>query len=106
MNRLIPHTASRGAIVILLALATALTACGRKNPPVPPEGEESRYSYPSFYPSRRSGIPLFGTDSPAPDGATEPQAEEKPPDASDQGPVLAPLDRDYSTVGPYGTSSQ
>lgn len=105
MNRLIPPTARRTAIVALLALATALAACGRKNQPVPPEGEKSRYSYPSFYPSRRSGIPLFGSDLPAREEVA-PQPEEAPPDTVDDGPVLAPLDRDYTTVGPYGTSSQ
>jgi len=38
------------SLMMILALATALAACGKKGPPEPPAGEET--SYPRTYPSR------------------------------------------------------
>ncbi len=104
----------RRAFVVLLALAAALVACGRKDSPVPPEGEESRYIYPSFYPSGSSGAPIFGSDplaaddpvEPPPGRADEPEAEEIPRSTFGQGPAITPANRDYTKPGPYGTSSQ
>jgi predicted small lipoprotein YifL len=37
-------------VVIALMLAFALTACGKKGPPKPPEGE--KVTYPRTYPTR------------------------------------------------------
>lgn len=37
-------------VLVALALAVALTACGKKGPPKPPEGEE--VTYPRTYPTR------------------------------------------------------
>ncbi|MDA0786151.1 MAG: lipoprotein [Proteobacteria bacterium] len=48
MQRLLAAT-SRPVLVALL-LAVALTACGKKGPPKPPEGEE--ITYPRTYPTR------------------------------------------------------
>ncbi len=114
MSRPVSCAGRRATIVVLLALATALAACGRKNPPVPPEGEESRYTFPSFYPSRHSGTPIFGRDlpepakpaKPAPGSADEPDAEERPRSTFGEGPAVRPLNRDFTQPGPWGTSSQ
>jgi predicted small lipoprotein YifL len=38
------------SLLIALALALALTACGKKGPPEPPEDE--KVTYPRTYPSR------------------------------------------------------
>jgi predicted small lipoprotein YifL len=38
------------SVLIALALAMALTACGKKGPPEPPEDE--KVTYPRTYPSR------------------------------------------------------
>lgn len=38
------------SMVVMLALASALAACGKKGPPEPPPGEES--TYPRTYPIR------------------------------------------------------
>jgi len=48
MQRLLTVT-SRHVLVALL-LAVALTACGKKDPPKPPEGE--KVTYPRTYPTR------------------------------------------------------
>lgn len=48
MQHLVAAT-SRHLLVALL-LAVALTACGKKGPPKPPEGEE--ITYPRTYPTR------------------------------------------------------
>ena len=39
------------AVVLLTAAALSLAACGKRGNPQPPEGEESQYSYPQFYPN-------------------------------------------------------
>ena len=43
------HRTSRH-VLIALVLAFALTACGKKGPPEPPEGKE--VTYPRTYPTR------------------------------------------------------
>ncbi len=40
-----------------LLLAGALSGCGKKGAPRPPEGEESSYTYPGIYPSPASVLP-------------------------------------------------
>ncbi len=44
-----------------LLLAGALSGCGKKGPPGPPEGEESSYTYPHTYPDPASVLP--GTEA-------------------------------------------
>jgi len=48
MHRLIARTSRH--VLVALVLAMALTACGKKGPPKPPEGEE--ITYPRTYPTR------------------------------------------------------
>jgi predicted small lipoprotein YifL len=48
MRRLVNRTSKQ--VLVALALALALTACGKKGPPEPPEGEE--ITYPRTYPTR------------------------------------------------------
>jgi len=82
MTALGPHGAARpflrwGLPLLLLAALFALAACGRRGDPHPPPGEESKYSYPRFYPNpedtleirRDSGLTL------ATDSAVEAQEE-------------------------------
>lgn len=47
-----PRLATRTSrhVLVALVLAVALTACGKKGPPKPPEGEE--VTYPRTYPTR------------------------------------------------------
>ena len=40
-----------------LLLAGALSSCGKKGQPGPPEGEESSYTYPGIYPNPASVLP-------------------------------------------------
>jgi hypothetical protein len=40
-----------------LLLAGALSGCGKRGPPGPPEGEESSYTYPGTYPNPASVLP-------------------------------------------------
>ncbi len=49
-------TALRVALCGLL-FAGALSGCGKKGPPAPPEGEESSYTYPHTYPDPASVLP-------------------------------------------------
>ncbi len=53
----------RGLCIALcgLLLAGALSGCGKKGPPGPPEGEESGYTYPQTYPDPASVLP--GTEA-------------------------------------------
>ena len=48
MRQLVNRTSRH--VLIALVLAVALTACGKKGPPKPPEGEE--VTYPRTYPTR------------------------------------------------------
>jgi hypothetical protein len=42
--------------VLTLILMAGLAACGREGPPHPPEGEESNYTFPGFYPNWESTL--------------------------------------------------
>jgi predicted small lipoprotein YifL len=48
MRHLVNRTSRH--FLVALVLAVALTACGKKGPPKPPEGEE--ITYPRTYPTR------------------------------------------------------
>ncbi|MEP4378757.1 MAG: lipoprotein [Alphaproteobacteria bacterium] len=48
MQRLVKTTSRH--VLVALVLAVALSACGKKGPPKPPEGEE--VTYPRTYPTR------------------------------------------------------
>jgi predicted small lipoprotein YifL len=48
MQRLL--TVTYRHVLVALLLAVALTACGKKGPPKPPEGE--KVTYPRTYPTR------------------------------------------------------
>ncbi len=53
-------TTSRMALCIVLCgllLGGALSGCGKKGPPGPPEGEASSYTYPQTYPDPASVLP-------------------------------------------------
>ena len=45
-------------LVVMTALALALSACGRKGSPKPPEGRESVYTYPNAYPATETVGPV------------------------------------------------
>ena len=49
----------RGLCIALcgLLLAAALSGCGKKGRPRPPEGEESSYTFPGAYPNPASVLP-------------------------------------------------
>jgi hypothetical protein len=45
------------AALAVVALATALGACGRRDAPRAPEGREGEYTYPRFYPAPATVLP-------------------------------------------------
>ena len=50
----------------------ALAACGKKGRPRPPEGEEASYTYPRFYPNKKSvEVTKDETREPIPDRENE-----------------------------------
>ena len=59
--------------VILIALAVALGACGRKGNIKPPEDEASAYTFPKVYPAPESVVPQADEtpDDTDPEGAGE-----------------------------------
>ncbi len=67
-------TARRTAAVMLvvMALAAVLAACGRRNSPSPPKGREAEYTHPRFYPAPATVLPA-GAD------VTEVEVEKEPP---------------------------
>lgn len=100
------------ACALVLVLAPGLVACGKRSSPRPPEGEESKYTYPNFYPKPGStGVPLFG-------GGAASKKSEKPATRGDlqdeeglaepvvEAPALSPFPSERSTFGTYGTSSE
>ena len=50
---------ARTPALLLAALIAAgtLGACGKRNAPSPPEGEESNYTYPQVYPAPETVLP-------------------------------------------------
>jgi hypothetical protein len=102
------------AAAFALGLVLSLGACGRKNAPVPPEGEESRYTFPGFYPARGGGVPIFGQDPLAPGSTARDRAgrsgrddgEEQRRDSLDGSIVTEPFEEGYTSGGKYGTSPE
>ncbi len=87
-------------ILLLMALAAGLVACGRRNAPSPPEGREAEYTYPRFYPAPATVLPA-GAD------ATEVEVERKPPPEEEirrLSPVPSPTSR--TTTRDFGRFSR
>ena len=82
--------------LVLTALASGLAGCGRKGPTHAPEGEESAYTYPRFYPARDPKEPM-AEDSSAEENdlLEEDLADERVPL-----PPLSPSRRSTTTYGP------
>ena len=76
-----PATRPILTLLVVCLLSQGLAACGRKGPPVPPEGEEASYTYPGFYPN------WDGTLAPRRGGEEEEATKEEQP-ARDPGRAL------------------
>ena len=50
-------------MLVLIAMAAALAACGRRNAPGPPKGREAEYTYPRFYPAPATVLPADAEES-------------------------------------------
>ncbi len=50
-------------VLITVALAVALTACGRRNSPSPPEDRKAEYTFPRFYPAPATVLPTGADES-------------------------------------------
>ncbi len=86
------------AALVLTALASGLAGCGRKGSMHAPEGEESSYTYPRFYPARDPKAPK----------AEDPSAEENglgEEGAADEPVPLAPLSPSRSSTTTYGPAA-
>lgn len=68
----------RVSAALLLLLALALSACGRKGDLYPPEGEEDAYTGTGIYPAPDSVVPQEG------EAATVP-ADEEDPESGEEG---------------------
>lgn len=57
-------TARRNSALVLavVAVAIALAACGKRNPPSPPKDRRAEYTYPRFYPAPATVLPA-GADT-------------------------------------------
>ncbi len=86
-------------ILAVLALAVGLGACGKKGRLEAPEGEESAYTYPHFYPARSSVVPSGRP------GAEE-EEEEELEDTLVPEPTLSrfPTSPSRTTTKTYGSS--
>jgi hypothetical protein len=84
------------AALAVIALAAALVACGRRNPPRPTKDREAEYTYPRFYPAPATVLPAAGGEA----GGTiesEPEPEEQIRSLS---PIPSPDSR-TRTYGPF-----
>ena len=93
----------RLACVLLLAAAFGLAACGKKGRPRPPEGLQSEYTWPQFYPAplptaRRTVAPLEETE-----GEAEPTEPAALPTRDRR---VAPFPLDYSNTRTRTISSE
>ncbi len=87
MSRRHSHSA-RTALCLLLIAAAALGACGKKGPLRAPEGEESRYTYPRFYPAPAAGTVTTGRTA-------------QPPGEVEEEPPVRPLADEPSPLSPF-----
>jgi hypothetical protein len=88
------------AALSVIALTTLLGACGRRNPPRPPEGRESEYTFPRFYPAPATVLPA------APGGARTGAGDEVEDDTEPEDDIrkLSPIPPSSSrtTTKTYG----
>jgi predicted small lipoprotein YifL len=92
-------TARRSSAVVLAlaAVAVGLAACGRRNPPKPPNDRKAEYTYPRFYPAPATVLP-DGADTTVRPVEEEPTQETQPRKLS---PVPSPDSRTRTrTFGP------
>lgn len=88
-------------LVLTALLATA--ACGRRGPPVPPEGEEANYTYPQFYPNPEETLRL-GRDDPRLEEEVE--SEERASEEQDYNRILKQPKAGYRFHGDGYSRSQ
>lgn len=84
----------------VVALAAALVACGRSNPPKPPKGREAEYTYPRFYPAPATVLPAAAGE---PGGTIESEPE---PEPEEQIRSLSPIPSPDSRTRTYGPFSR
>ena len=105
------------AVALLIALAPVITACGKSGPPRPPEGEESRFTFPRFQPAQDTSPPLFGRPAaaaPAPEAETEgerqrragarEELERRRPSPFMRRPDFDPFTEGFDSFGTFSTS--
>ena len=95
------RSSRRGIAIVITAVvvALALSGCGKRGKLEAPEGEESRFTYPRFYPPPASVNPQ----------ATETRDSEDDPAGlglTDQPPSLTPLPPSRTRTETYGTPVQ
>jgi len=85
-------------MLVLIAMAAALAACGRRNAPSSPKGREAEYTYPRFYPAPATVLPA-GADESGVAVEREPPREEEIRRLS---PIPSPDSRTRTrTYGPF-----
>lgn len=90
---------SKGLLTgLLLTALLAAGACGRKGPPVPPEGEEANYTFPQAYPAPEDTLGIRTEE-----GRTEDEAEVfeegEEPVAEDKRPLVKAPEPGYRFEG-------
>ena len=80
-----------------------LVACGRRNPPKPPAGQESEYSYPRPYPAPKSVLPegASAAEEEEAEAKAAAEAEEKSGGLRKLSPI--PPSSSRTTTTTYGT---
>ena len=104
MNRQARRLGRLVACGLLLAAVATLGACGKKGKPTPPEGQESEYTYPRFYPAPLPRAPVAAEAAEEEEDAAPPPGLQEPPRRSRVSPF--PLDRSEPTTRTYGTISR
>ncbi len=87
---------TRWAILLVVALALAVTGCGKRGKLEPPEDAERPYTYPSFYPPPATVNP---TTTQVRDSEDDPAGLE----LSQPEPSLTPLPPGRTSTETYGT---
>jgi len=88
ISRKLPRVRNTSIGLVLALSLIGLTACGKKSDPMPPEGEEANYTYPSVYPTPKSVSPV----------AAQGELLKASPDWTDEGQV----DSSRSKTKTYG----